>query len=185
MSNQYLIIDPGENSSEWIMEICKKKPLGILNTHGHYDHVFDNKKLNETLKVPIYIHEEDADLLSNGLFLVGLQKSIPNVCFQDGDKYTLGPFSFKCIHLPGHSHGTTVLDFGMSIFSGDFVMKNTVGRYNLPTSDKDKMKASLVKFIEIYSSKYSGNDIVIYPGHGESFNISKSFDVVNKWLNFF
>jgi len=180
-----LIIDPGQGSGKWIQKTLSCQPLAILNTHGHYDHVFDNSVVKNALLLPIYIHPDDADLLINDDYKVGLQTSIPDVYFHDETEYELGPFRFKCIHLPGHTHGSTILDFGDYIFSGDFVMEKAVGRYNFHTSSKEKMFESLKKYKEYFSSKNRNPNTVVYPGHGKAFPLKTSLDVVNKWLTFF
>ncbi len=180
-----IIIDPGQNASEWILKTIENKPVGIINTHGHYDHVYSNCKLKESLKIPIIIHKEDEKLLNNDDFNVGLPSSSPDVTFTHDTDIHLGSFTFKAIHLPGHSLGTSIYDFGHFIISGDFVMYGTVGRYNLYTSDKDKQYKSLQKYLDIYASRHDASQVKIYSGHGTPFSLEESLETVTKWLSFF
>lgn len=180
-----IIVDPGQNATEWVLKHITNQAIGILNTHGHYDHVFSNFALQQHFRVPIIIHEDDAYLLSNDDFNVNLPESSPDISFtQDSDIY-LGGFVFKGIHLPGHSHGTSIYDFGDFILSGDFVMDRTVGRYNLPTSDKEKQYRSLQKYLDTYSNSNNASHIKVYSGHGAPFSLEESLETVQKWLSFF
>jgi len=187
LSNNYgtLIIDPGHNASEWVIDNINRKPVAILNTHGHYDHVYSNNTLQNKLNIPLIIHEEDRYLLQNDEFNVGLPKSIPDFTYEGDKEFCIGDFKFKAIHLPGHSHGTSIYDFGEFILTGDFVMPDTVGRYNLHTSDKNKKFKSLKKYLDIYQYREDAKDIVIYSGHGDPFTLEESLKTVEKWLTFF
>lgn len=180
-----IIVDPGQNATEWILQNITNVAIGIINTHGHYDHVFSNYDLKKSLNIPLLIHEEDRYLLSNDDFNVGLPKSNPNFCFTSDLDINLGIFVFKAIHLPGHTHGTSIYDFGDFILSGDFVMDGTVGRYNLHTSDKEKQYYSLQKYLDIYSDRDNASQIVVYSGHGKPFSLEESLETVKKWLTFF
>lgn len=180
-----IIVDPGQNAAEWVLKNLTNKAIGIINTHGHYDHVFSNYMLQQHFRVPIIIHEDDAYLLSNDEFNVNLPKSNPDVLFTDDSEIYLGGFTFKGIHLPGHSHGTSIYDFGDFILSGDFVMDRTVGRYNLPTSDKEKQYYSLQKYLDMYGNRNDASQIKVYAGHGEPFTLEESLETVRKWLSFF
>ncbi|MFH0806839.1 MAG: MBL fold metallo-hydrolase, partial [Elusimicrobiota bacterium] len=66
-SKQCLVIDPGDEPERIIQEIQASKliPVGIVNTHGHYDHIGANSQIKQLYKVPIYIHKLDADCLTN------------------------------------------------------------------------------------------------------------------------
>ena len=72
-----LIIDPGENASEWVIAHCPK-PLAILNTHGHFDHIWDNASLQRHFEgIPLICHTLDAFLLQSDVFDLGLTPSNP------------------------------------------------------------------------------------------------------------
>lgn len=180
-----IVIDPGENSINWIKDNIPYTPIGIINTHGHYDHVYSNSDLKEYFNIPIIIHEDDDYLLSNDEFKVNLPKSKSDFSFSKDLDIHLGKFSFKAISLPGHSHGTSIYDFGNFIISGDFVMDKTIGRYNLPTSNKDKQYQSLLKYLNLYETCKEATHITVYSGHGKPFSLEESLDTVRKWLTFF
>lgn len=180
-----IIIDPGVDSESWVLSHVSDTPLAILNTHAHYDHVMGNGKLQEKLNIPIILHENDVYLLS---CVNEWQKKIPK-CQPSCKVHTdidmkLGAFEFKVVWVPGHTMGTCIFDFDHMVFSGDFVMDKTVGRYNLFTSDKQKQFNSLKKFLSLYDSEEK-RDIFVYPGHGKQIKMNNAIDTVKKWLHFF
>jgi glyoxylase-like metal-dependent hydrolase (beta-lactamase superfamily II) len=183
--NETLIIDPGQNSANWILQNIDNRAICILNTHGHYDHVYSNNEVKNKLNIPLIIHKEDSYLLETDEFSVDLPKSIADVTYDGDQDFCIGKFNFKAIHLPGHSHGTSIFDFGDFIISGDFVMSGTVGRYNLHTSDKEKAYKSLKKYLDIYEKTKDKTNVKIYSGHGEPFTLEESLRTVEKWLTFF
>lgn len=180
-----LVVDPGQGATKWVLENIEQCVVGLINTHGHYDHVFSNRALQEALCAPLIIHQEDGYLLEDDSFHVGLPKSFPDITFQQDQRFYLGEFRFDAIHLPGHTHGTSVYDFGDFIFSGDFVMDGTVGRYNLHTSDREKQYLSLNKYLNVYSANNNASEILVYSGHGKPFTLEASLETVKKWLSFF
>lgn len=141
-----LIIDPGDEEDAIIKKIKKLKvvPIAILLTHNHFDHTMYAESLSNLYKIPIY----DFKNLFEG-------------------KKRIGPFSFNVIYTPGHSN--TCLSFYFKdydmIFVGDFIFKEGIGRVDLPGGNYQDMIASLEMF-----KKYD-NNIVLYPGHGDSTTI--------------
>ncbi len=180
--NEQIIIDPGQQCVDWVLEKIKY-PLAILNTHGHYDHVYSNSELQTKLNIPLIINEYDEYLLNDDIFNVNLPISNATITFKEDCKINIGNFRFKAIHLPGHSKGTSLFDFENFIISGDFVMKDTVGRYNLPTSNKEQKLNSLYKFLEIYSD-FVDKSKLIYSGHGEPISLQEAISVVEKWIKY-
>ena len=82
-------------------------------------------------------------------------------------KYEIEDFKFEVIYTPGHRNDLVTYYFYEEniMFTGDFLFKGVIGRTDLEYSSFNDMKKSLIK---IY--KYS-DDIIIYPGHGESSNM--------------
>ena len=82
-------------------------------------------------------------------------------------KYEIENFKFEVIYTPGHRNDLVTYYFYEEniMFTGDFLFKGVIGRTDLEYSSFNDMKKSLIK---IY--KYS-DDIIIYPGHGESSNM--------------
>ncbi len=136
-----LVIDPGDELERIVSLIGKRKVRGILITHNHFDHVGCVKELVSKYGVEVF----DYSNLDEGI------KSIGN-------------FNFYVIYTLGHSSDSISFYFKEDkvMFTGDFLFRDTVGRCDLDGSDYNKMKDSINKI-----KKYD-DDIIIYPGHGDS-----------------
>lgn len=128
-TNEALIIDPGIGASSWVIETLKGiKPLAILNTHGHFDHVWSNAELVGYFSgIPLLCPFEDAFMLTQDCFDTGLPSStpsifvgkrageiiVPKVSNTDNlgrqNIYELGNFIVQFICYPGHTPGCSVI----------------------------------------------------------------------------
>ena len=164
------LIDPGFNFDA-ISSFLKENSLSpgrILLTHGHIDHFGETDKFyKEFGPIPTYIHEVDVPLLTDPLLNcadsmskdIKILKGIKNVNpVEDGSE--ISEFIF---HLtPGHTKGSTVIEFKEMLFTGDTLFKGSVGRTDLPTGSLNEMNHSL-KYLSTSFSKAT----VILPGHFE------------------
>ena len=172
-----LIIDPGIGASEWVMQNVKN-PLAILNTHGHFDHVWSNAELKNRLNIPIYVPKDDAFMLKDDPFSQGTPKSVPDVEIKGDQELEIGKIKIKYIHFPGHTPGCSAIEIGDWFFSGDFIFANSIGRVDFPYSNPQDMKKSIEKFLKIdYDKK-------LYAGHGQSSTIKIEQSRVGAWLNY-
>jgi len=64
LKDKELIIDPGVGAYDWIKDTISN-PVAILNTHGHFDHVWDNDKISKEYDIPIYCPKDDVFMLKN------------------------------------------------------------------------------------------------------------------------
>jgi glyoxylase-like metal-dependent hydrolase (beta-lactamase superfamily II) len=116
-----VIIDPGQDSQPGIDEILARyrlKPIAVLLTHGHIDHVWSVAPVCGARGIPAYIHPDDRDLLSDpgkGLSLGPNQQLFGGLAFTepddvlelaDGMRITLGGVDFTVAHVPGHTQGS-------------------------------------------------------------------------------
>jgi glyoxylase-like metal-dependent hydrolase (beta-lactamase superfamily II) len=172
-----LIIDPGVDSAHWVLNNVKN-PVAIINTHGHFDHVWSNEILKEKLVIPIYIGKGDEKLLQQNGFGFDMPSSYADFEIEGDSVVDIEGISVKFLHFPGHTAGSMVIELGDYWFSGDFVFKNSIGRTDLPTSNPSDMKKSIKKFLEIdYNKK-------VYPGHGQSTSIHTEQKSIAGWLDF-
>ncbi len=171
------IIDPGIGATSWVVENVKN-PLAILNTHGHFDHVWSNAELKKRLNIPIYVPKDDAFMLKNDPFSQNTPKSIPDIEVNGDEEFKIGNTTVKYIHFPGHTPGCSAIEIGEFFFSGDFIFANSIGRVDFPYSNPTDMKSSIKKFLNIPYDK------ILYPGHGESSTIKKEQSRVGVWLNY-
>lgn len=187
-SNSYILVDSknaciiDSGISPHTFEIIKKIEelkitlLFIINTHCHYDHVAGNLQLKKMYpKVKILIHEFDADFLESGddkFMHAKIFNSIPikievDWKLKDDDIIELGKkIKLEVIHTPGHSLGSICLyeEKTKSLFSGDTVFREGVGRTDLPGGNFNLLKKSMEKLIKLNETRGIEK---IYPGHGE------------------
>ena len=160
------IIDPGEDAHQWVIAHCQK-PIAILNTHGHFDHIWDNAKLQEHFEdIPLICHKLDAFLFFIDVFSLGLTPSRPTLLvesYKASQTLTLGGVEVTFHHFPGHTPGCCMIEIDGHIFSGDFIFYRSIGRSDFAYSNPDDMRESLLRFESL-------QDIAampLYPGHGE------------------
>lgn len=172
-----LIIDPGIGAFDWVVQNVKN-PLAILNTHGHFDHVWSNAKLQEFFKIPLYVPKEDAFMLTNDPLGRGTPPSTPDVLVNEDQSFQIGDFEVSFFHHPGHTPGCSIIEISGYIFSGDFVFKNSIGRVDFPFSDPAQMIKSIYKFLARDENK------IIYTGHGEPTTVFNERSSLKNWLNY-
>ena len=176
IDNKELIIDPGIGATDWVIK-NSKNPIAILNTHGHFDHVWSNKELKERLNIPIYVPKDDEFMLKNDPFAQGTPSSQADVLVVGDQEFDIEDIKVKYLHFPGHTPGCSTILIKDTLFSGDFIFKGSVGRVDLPFSDIDDMKRSIEKFLHIKE------DWTVYPGHGEPTTIKAEQKTLPMWLN--
>ncbi len=176
IDQKQLIIDPGMGATEWVIQNAPH-PVAILNTHGHFDHVWSNSELQERLKVPVYIRKEDEPMLRVDPYQMGLPPSRGDRLVEDEGWIELEGFRFRFIHTPGHTPGCTMIEFDDRLFTGDFIFDGAVGRSDFPTSDPQKMRESIERFMREYS-----DDRPLYPGHGPATSVQKAHQFLPTFL---
>ena len=154
-----LVIDPGQGSFDWVMQNTDKI-AAVLNTHGHFDHVYDDAKLQRA-GAKIYIHEDDAFMLRADPFET-MPESIETDVLVKGQEQSLeiAGFNVKFSLFAGHTPGSCMIEAGGVIFSGDVIFKGSIGRWDFPFSSGAQMRESLHKILQIKG------DFTLYPGHG-------------------
>jgi len=176
-SSGEIIIDPGVGATKWVLQNIKN-PLAILNTHGHFDHIWSNKELKERLNVPIYCPEDDAFMLDSDPFGQGTPSSKADVLVKGDKSFKLGNFKVKYLHFPGHTPGCSAIEIGENFFSGDFIFARSIGAVDFPYSSPKDMKKSIKKFLDI---KYNKK---VYTGHGNHTTIKEEQRTLPAWLDF-
>ena len=146
IDNKCLVIDPGDEANKIMELINNKKVEGILITHNHFDHIGAVKDIKEKYNVDVY----DFNNLKEGI-------------------NTIGNFTFEVIYNPGHSKDSISYYFKDDniMFVGDFVFEGTVGRCDLDDGNISEMRQSISKLKEL------NDDIILYPGHGDSTTLNK------------
>ncbi len=176
INNRDLIIDPGVGATDWVLEHAKN-PVAILNTHGHFDHVWSNQELKDRLNIPIYCPKGDLFMLEDDPFSQGTPTSQADIAVKPDEVVNIENISIKFLHFPGHTPGCSAIEIGDYWFSGDFLFKGSIGRVDFPYSNPEDMKKSLNK-----AFNYNKN-VMIYPGHGPKSTLEDEKRNITYWLS--
>ncbi len=189
--NDCLLIDPADEAGFILEELQRKKLnlVGILATHGHFDHLLAVGEIQHSIDVPLYISQKDLFLLDRmektaehflGYHPITLPiKNIKNLKIENLLK--IGNFDLRIILCPGHTPGGTCyyLHEQKAVFTGDTIFKQGIGRYDFSYCDKSDLKKSLEKLINLLP------ETEVYPGHGEETTISDEKVFLKELLSHF
>ncbi len=167
-----LIIDPGDDASFILEEIQRKRLnlVGMLATHGHFDHIGAVGEIQLSFNVPLYVFEEDQFLIDRlGETAKYFLRHDPhfispkNISYLKERELKILNFKFQIVFTPGHTPGGCCFYFKEenALFTGDTLFADGVGRTDLSYSNETDLNKSLEKIHRL-------KDIIIYPGHGES-----------------
>lgn len=176
--NEALIIDPGDEASKVInfIEENDLKPMAILLTHAHFDHIGAVDEVRNFFEIDVYLHENEAEWLEephfNGSALYPRQEvktTKPDHYLKPGNM-TLGGFSFEIRHTPGHSPGSVSFLFHEEqvIFSGDVLFRQGVGRTDLLQGNAAQLANSIQRKLYTLDDQF-----IVFPGHGISTTIGE------------
>lgn len=170
-TKECLIIDPGDNAGMLAGKITDGgyTPVAILLTHGHFDHIMGVEGLRARFHIPVYVHEDDADMIEhpqlNAGAMIGASVSVrADQTVKDGDVLNLAGMEIHVMHTPGHTPGGVCYYFPKEevVFSGDTLFCGSVGRTDLPGGSM----SALIRSIREKVLKLPDLTIV-YTGHGE------------------
>lgn len=177
-SKDCLIIDPGDDA-EYIINVIRDlelKPVGIVATHAHYDHIIAVNELKMKFNIHFFLHKNDEKMLNwmrKSANYFGSEDSGPppkvDKYIKEGN-FKLKSINFKVIHTPGHSPGSISLytKSNNMIFVGDVIFeRGAVGRFDLPYSDKLRLDNSIKQLLSLPQST------IVHSGHGEATTIGK------------
>lgn len=144
INDECLIIDPGDEFENIKKIIGNKKPLAVLITHYHFDHIGALDETKEFYSIPVI------DYKSNGI-------------------QSIGPFIFEIIDTKGHKEDCVTYYFNSEkiMFTGDFIFEGTIGRCDLSGGNFNEMIKSINEI------KQYDIDITLYPGHGNKTTIKE------------
>ena len=190
-----VIVDPGQDAVGGIDDILAEyrlKPVAVLLTHGHIDHIWSVAPVCGAKDIPAYIHPADRALLSDparGFSLGpgqdlfgGLTFSEPDDVLEltDGMTLTLAGVELVVDHAPGHTPGSVTFrhpgqepgrEAGReatagTMFSGDLLFAGSIGRTDLPGGDYNTMLASLARVCLPLP-----DETIVLSGHGPATTI--------------
>ena len=152
------------------------RPVWLINTHGHFDHVIGNAFVCKTWQVKTAAHRADLFLMENAYrqgeifgFTVE-QPPTPDVFLNEGDTIDFDDVSIKVLHIPGHSPGSIVLYSPVQkwIIVGDVLFNGSIGRSDLPGGDYDQLISGIKDKLMTLP-----NDVMVHPGHGPETSIGQ------------
>ena len=170
-----VIVDPGQDAQQGIDELLLRyrlKPIAVLLTHGHIDHMWSVAPVCGAKGIPAYIHPDDRELLADpakGLSLAVGQQLFGGITFTepedvrelaDGSALSLAGLDFTVRHTPGHTPGSVTFGSENGLFSGDLLFAGSIGRTDLPGGDHQAMLRSLARTLTL------PDDTLVLPGHG-------------------
>ncbi len=153
------------------------KPVRIILTHAHLDHIAGVRELLEELgPVPLAIHQAEAsflldpDLNLSSLVQMSITAPPADELLHDGQTLHLGPTEWNLLHTPGHSPGGITLYHAPSrqAIVGDTLFAGSIGRSDLPTSDGERLFRSIREKLLTLP-----DETRIYPGHGPPTTIGR------------
>jgi glyoxylase-like metal-dependent hydrolase (beta-lactamase superfamily II) len=179
-----VIIDPGQDAERGIEELLNRyrlKPIAVLLTHGHIDHMWSVAPVCGAKGIPAYVHPDDRALLSDpgkGLDLMVKQQFLGGMTFsepddvkalEDGEIVPLAGLDFTVGHTPGHTQGSVTFRSGAddldALFTGDLLFAGSIGRTDLPGGDHETILRSLARTLTLPDAT------VVLPGHGPTTTI--------------
>ena len=173
--NQCIIVDPGcysEAEREKIKDFIAEKglkPVMLVNTHCHLDHVFGNKFIAETYKLELFIHPGEKVVLDHAP-TSGLMWNLPFDSYSGkihdlvpGKRIVLGDEELEILFTPGHSPASVSFYSKANGFllAGDVLFRESVGRTDLPGGSPDVLMKSIKD--ELYVLP---DETIVYSGHG-------------------
>ncbi|MFF8774813.1 MBL fold metallo-hydrolase [Kitasatospora sp. NPDC015120] len=161
-----VIVDPGHRAAAGVDELVREhrlKPVAVLLTHGHIDHVASVVPVCGARGVPAWIHPEDRSMMSDpekalgrslgtqlmGELTVGEPDDVRELT--DGSVLELAGLSLTVDHAPGHTRGSVTFrtpgaeDLPPVLFSGDLLFAGSIGRTDLPGGDGEAIMRSLAR----------------------------------------
>ena len=181
-TNECIIIDPGcfndheKKALKNFIEEKALKPVAVILTHGHVDHICGTKFCFEEFGLAPECHKLDHDILNQAVLhgkVFGLEIEAPPTpgnTLKEGDKVLVGNTSLSVIHVPGHTRGSIALFRNEQKFliTGDVLFNGGIGRTDLPGGNYDVLMNSIKdKLLPL------GDEVKVYSGHGPSTSLGE------------
>ncbi len=175
-TKEMLLVDPAGEADKLTRLITEHglKPVAILLTHGHFDHIGAVDEIRGAYGIPVYCHEAEKQILENVEYNLSTWMGAgftvkPDEFLTDGQEITLAGFSIKVIATPGHTKGSCCYYFVEDGFliSGDTLFQESYGRTDFPTGSMSELARSIREKLFVLPE-----ETPVYSGHGEPTTIA-------------
>lgn len=180
-TKECVIIDPGcsnageENELFDFIDSHHLKPLMVINTHGHIDHIMGNTAAKKKYGIKVAAHPNvKNDFLRSrqqaamfGMPFVG-ECELPDEDLEDGQIIKVGESTLEVISTPGHATGSISLYAEIEgwVFTGDALFCRSIGRTDLPGGNYEQLRTNIIERLF-----HLPDDTEVYAGHDQSTTI--------------
>ncbi len=171
-----VIIDPAADAAciEAMIARYKLRPVAVLLTHGHFDHLSAADAVRKRYGIKVYAGNEERSVMNSSSSNLSLPFTGEGMTFEadeyfkPGEELDFAGFRIGTIPVPGHTIGSVCYYFEEQkvLFSGDTLFAGSVGRSDFPTGNAGQLIRAIKS--ELMSLP---DDVKVYPGHGESTTI--------------
>jgi glyoxylase-like metal-dependent hydrolase (beta-lactamase superfamily II) len=190
-TNECIIVDAGcYTTAEFdsLVDYLDKnnlRPVKLVNTHCHVDHVLGISRLMERYNIPFEAHKNEERIISEAVThgkVFGFeleQPPFPTSYLKEGDEIKFGNSTLQVLEVPGHSQGSVAMynPEGGFVIVGDVLFRGSIGRTDLTGGDYDQLISSIYKKLLVLDRSTK-----VYPGHGPSTTIGEEI-MTNPFLS--
>ncbi len=180
-SGECIIVDAGFYTGGEMEELTATlsreglRPVALVNTHCHFDHLWAVEKLRKSYGIPFVCHQEDLFWLSRAVMQAGAfgfrieEVSPADRTITDGEQFCFGNSTLEVLHVPGHSPGHVAFYSGEGAFllSGDVLFRRSIGRSDLPGGNYDQLITAIREKLLTLPG-----ETTVWPGHGPETTIA-------------
>ena len=170
------IVDPGDQAARIKTFITKEelKPVAILLTHGHFDHMMAAEDLKAEYKVPVYACAKEKELLNSsrknlsyGFIRMDYAMDADIYC-KEGDEFSIAGCTIKVLETPGHTKGGCCYYIASEniVFTGDTLFCQSIGRTDFEGGSYPEICKSIKEKLFVLPE-----ETICYCGHGEGTSI--------------
>lgn len=173
--DEAIIVDPGmyypkENSKMFdYLNAQGLKPVRLILTHAHLDHVFGVNWISNTYGLVPEVHIDDQFIYNSAVatamnYGLAMEKLVePTIGLDDGSQFTFGNSVISIFQAPGHSPGSVCfyIKEENALIGGDVIFQGSIGRTDLPGGDFDTLINAIKTKVLVLP-----DETIIYSGHG-------------------
>ncbi len=190
-TGECVIIDPAcyepheEAQLAGFIEQKQLKPVAILYTHAHIDHILGNNFAIRQFGLKPLTHKDSLPFMTSAhqygkTFGFEVDELIvPERFIEDGQEIRFGNQKLIALHTPGHAAGSICYYHEKEgfVIAGDVLFSGSIGRTDLPTGDFDLLIRSIEEKLMSLP-----DEVKVYPGHGPATTIGQERNT-NPFLN--